>query len=285
MANTMIYKEDWEVKLQEQLDEQVFWKDICRVDYTDTKVLHNPYQNDATASAYTRGNQYTYNDITVTDETVDINTAYVSPEFIDRADLAQTGYDMQMERAVRQAQALMERIETSVLAEYTNAGNTITNASIGGAAGSIALSSTNVDDVIRAIRREIVKDAGLTQLKRNGGFIVWRPEDFEKVVAFAQANGFRVADDALSSGTVVQMMGFTHYESNLLTVAASVAHCLAGVKGSIHLGILNTTFGEVIVDDKDPDNRSGISIVSRVDYKAKVWNNSANLLCDVQITE
>jgi hypothetical protein len=245
MANTIIYVEEWKTKLQEKLDEPKYWDKVCSVIYTDRKVINNPYQNVSTADSYTRGAQYSYNDVTVTNETLDIATSYVSPEFIDRADLAQAGFDMQMERAERQAQALLDQVETDVLAEYANAGITLDGTDIGASAGDITASVSNIDDVFRAVRTKIVENKGLNELKNKGGFAVVDPARYELIVGFAQANGFGFADSALVEGKVPVINGFEVYESNLLTTETSTTHLLFGVNGSIDLGILNTTFGDI----------------------------------------
>lgn len=284
MANTVIYKEDWEVKLQETLDAPVFWKEVCRVTYTDTKVLHNPYQSKSSASSYARGNQYSYSDITLTDQSVDINTSKVVPEFIDRADLAQCGYDLQMERAVRQAEELTLEIEEAFVGDYANL-TAFDNTELGGGAGDITASASNIDDIIRAIKKKIYTANGGKTYKRQGGFIIWDPKRFELLESFAQANGYVTADKALEGGAEsgFDYMGFTHYVSNSLVTETSTTHIIAGVKKTYHIGILTTTYGYLMLDDKDPDRRSGISLVSRVDFKGKAWNNVKPLLYDVQV--
>ena len=74
-------------------------------------------------------------------------------------------------------------------------------------------------------------------------------------------------------------MGFTHYTSNQLTAG----HVIAGVKKLYHLGILRTTYGQIMVDEKDPNLQSGISVVSRVDFKGKVWTKVKPLLFNVTV--
>jgi len=286
MANTVIYKEEWMVKLQETLDAPVFWKDVCRVEYTTSKTLHNPYQSKSTASSYTRGNQYTFSDITLTDDNVNINISYVVPEFIDRADIAQTGYDLQMERAVRQAQALNLQMEITFLADYASL-TVADNADLGGAAGAITVSSSNIDDVVRMIKKKIYVANGQSDYTINGGFIIWDPKRFELLESFAQANGFYQSDKALAGGAVTgfDYLGFTHYVSNSLTSLASVTHCIAGVKKMYMLGILSTTYGQLIVDEKDPNRQSGIGLISRVDFKGKMFNNLKPLVYDLQVVQ
>lgn len=283
MANTVIYKEDWTTKLQETLDAPTFWKDVCRVDYTTSKVLHNPYQTKSSAVSYTRGNQYAFADFTITDDNVNINTTYIAPEFIDRADLAQTGYNLQMERAQRQGEEINLTIEEAFVGAYASM-TTFDNTELGGGAGDITATASNIDDIVRAIKKKIFTANGAKEYARNGGFIVWDAKRFELLEAFAQANGFAVADRALSGGAVsgFDFMGFTHYVSNSLVTETSTTHVIAGVKKMCHIGILSTTYGQLVVDE-EPNLQSGIGIISRVDYKVKVWNNMLPLIYNVVV--
>lgn len=276
----IVYQEDWVAKLQERLSEQVKWKDFMRVEITNTKVLHNPYRADASVDSLTRYTAYTPAAVAMTDESVSVDVAYVIPEIIDRADLAQSGYLRQMEIADNQGVQLNETVETYIYGQHAQVTD-FDNASIGGAAGNITVSASNIDDIIRGIKREISEAKGDTLFERNGGFIVWRPADFEILEAFMQANGFSTADNALKGGVKggVDYMGMTHYKSNLLTSG----HLLAGVKKVYHLGILKDTYGAIMVNEKDPGNVSGISVVARLDLKVKAWYKTKVLLFDVLV--
>ena len=283
MSNTIIYEEDWAVKLQERLSDAVVWKEICKVEYTDTKTLHNPYLTDATVQSGTRGSAYTHQDITVTDETVAIDTFKILPQLIDRADLAQQGYVRQMELADSQGVLLNEAIETAMLAEHAQWTN-FDNASIGGAAGNITVSASNIDDIIRGIKREIREASGADLMNRNGVFIVWRAADFEILEAYVQANGFNVADNALKNGIMqgFKYMDVEHYSSNKHTAG----HVFAGVKKVFHLGICRSTYGQVVIDQEPATNSgavSGIGVVSRVDFKFKAWAKTVPVLFDVLV--
>ena len=144
----------------------------------------------------------------------------------------------------------------------------------------ITVSESNVDDIIRGIRREIYKANGGPLFHRNGGFFVWRPADFEKLEAFMQANGFNSADHALMGGAVpgVSFMGFDHYISNDHTAN----HVFAGVKKTYALGILRSTYGQIVII-QDPAKVSGIGIVSRVDWARKKFNNVGGVMYDINV--
>lgn len=283
MANTIVYAEEWAIKAQERLAERTKFKEFCKVEYTDTKVLHNPYVTDATVQTGTRGSAYTHQDVTLTDESVDINTFKILPQLIDRADLAQQTFIKQMELASSQGTLLNEAIETAMFAEhaqYTDFDAT----QIGLAAGNITVSESNIDDIIRGVKREIREANGEDLMNRNGVAIFWRPADFEKLEAYAQAQGFSVADGALKDGTSqgFKYMDVEHYSSNKLTSG----HLLGGVKKVLHLGICKSTYGQVVVDSEPATNAgavSGIAVVMRVDYKFKAWTKTKPVLFDILV--
>lgn len=278
--NTLVYREEWTQTLQDRLSEPNKWKDICNVEYTNTKVLHNPYLTDPSVQTGVRGCSYSMQAITETDDNVSITTYKILAQFIDRADMAQSTFLKQMEMADRQGILLNEAIETAVFADHASLTD-FDNAAIGGSAGNITVSVTNIDDIVTGIRREIREANGEGLLERNGGFIVWRPADLELLEKFCMANGFTFADNVLENGLKQgkNAMGFTHYSSNKL----ASGHVIAGVKKLYHLGILKDTYGQIMVDDKDPGQVSGISIVSRVDFKGKAWNKTIPVLFDVNV--
>lgn len=285
--NTIVYAEDWAIKLQERLTEPVKWKQVCNVEYTNTKVLHNPYLTEATVQSGTRGSQYTMQAVTETDENVTIDTFDILPQFIDRADLAQSYYANQMVLADKQGILLNESVESAFYADYANL-TTYDNSEFGGS-GNITVSATNIDDIIRHMKTKIRTAGGQEMLERFGAFIVWRPADLELLEAFMQANGFMSSDRALNgsssdgspvgSNKGIEYMGITHYSSNLLTAG----HLIGGVKQMYHIGILKDTYGQIMVNEKDPLNTSGISVVSRVDFKGKMWHNYKPLVFNITV--
>lgn len=235
---------------------------------------------DLYVSSLSRGTAYTFHPITLTDENITIDSGGISPAFIDRADLAQSTYLNQMSMADAQGIALNEDIESYVFADYGSM-TTFDNTQIGGSAGNITVSLSNIDDIITAIIREISEAKGDTLFDRNGGFVVWRPTDFEILTSFMMANGFSTADNALKGGVKggVDYMGLTHYKSNKLTAG----HVIAGIKKLYHLGICKSTYGQVVIT-QDPGLVSGIGIISRTDYKGKVWTKVLPVLFNITVS-
>lgn len=279
----IVYKEEFETKLQERLSENNKWKEVCKVTYTNANTLHNPYLTDATVATGTRGTGYTSVAVATTDDTVVISDFKISAMHIDRADLAQKTFSDWMEIADNMAIKLNEAIETAMLAEHAQWTN-FDNASIGGAAGNITVSESNIDDIITGIQREIREANGENMLERDGGFVIWRAADFEKVQKYAAAQGFSTADSVLKNGIKQGFvyMGMEHYSSN----KHAAGHVFAGVKKAFTVGIVKSTYGlvtEIMNPVVSGAQISGVGLESRVDYKFKAFNNMAPVLFDVLV--
>lgn len=277
------YHEEFETKLQERLSAPTVWKEVCDVKYTDTRVLHNPYLTDAIVGSGTRGTGYTSTAAATTDDSITISGYKYCAQHIDRADLAQKTFSDWMEMADNMAVMLNEAIETAMLAEHAQFTN-FDNASIGGSAGNITVSVSNVDDIIRAMKTAIRTAGGGELMNRNGAFIVWREADFEKVEALASSQGFNTADDALKNGIKqgFKYGGVEHYSSS----KHASGHVFGGVKKALCAGIVKATYGKM-VDILNPvvsgAQISGVGLETRVDYAFKAWAKTAPVLFDILV--
>ena len=186
---------------------------------------------------------------------------------------------------------LNEFIEANLLAQHaswTDFGSDGAGG-FGLAATQITITVANIDNVVRAIKREIVKAKGGKLAKKNGIFIVWRPEDMEKLEENMASQGYTFADQALRDGVQnadgigKYAFGVWHYESESHTAL----HVVAGVRKIQQLGLLSTTYDNPTfwpnaVNADGP--LSGSSMESRLDYG---WNPKAglvSLLFDVNVT-
>ena len=284
MANTAIYGEEWTVVLQERLDHPTNWKEVLDVHMTNIKILNNPFlaTTPAIQTGVGRGSAYTFQDFVETNEALTIGTYEVLPIFVDQADLSQSTFSRQMYWADLQGQIINERLENRFLAQHASWTDFGTS-DIGGGGSSttqITVSATNIDDIIRGGKRVVNTANGIDLMARNGVAFIWRPADFETLEAFIQANGFNTADMALKNCAVsgVHYMGVDHYISNEHTAN----HVWFGVKKVGTLGILRDTFGQVKIT-QDPGLKSGVGIISRVDFGFKWWNNYDALYYDVNV--
>lgn len=274
---------EYETKLQERLSAPTVWKEILNVKYTNTGILRNPYLTDATVATGTRGTGYTSVAIATTDDTVSITDYILSAEHIDDADLAQKTFSDFMEVADNMGIMLNEKMETNMLLEHAQWTN-FDNASIGGAAGNITVSLSNVKAIIAAMKTAIRTAGGAELAQRNGMFIQWREADFEKVELLASSEGFNVADDALKNGIKqgFKYLGVEHYS----TSKNVTGHVFGGVKKAMQVGIVKSTYGrvkEIVNPVVGGAQISGIGLESRIDMKFKVWTKMAPVAFDILV--
>lgn len=267
IANTITYETMFEDVLQDRLDHPTTWKEMCDVVVSDTRVISSSYWDTTpTVTTVTRGTGLVGSTFSETAETLTISTGRDLGLFVDWGDLAQSPWTKPAELFDRIGALLNEYVESAVLANHAE-WTDFDNASIGGAAGNITVSASNIDDIIRGVKREIREGNGQAMMNRNGVGFVWRAADFEYLEAFVQANGFATADQALKEGTVegLRYLGADHYWSNDHTSG----HVFAGVKKIQRLGILRGTYGRAhVIDFPAADTNtflSGQAFYSRID--------------------
>lgn len=267
VANTITYLTEYEDELQDRLDHPTTWKEMFDVVVTDTKVISSSYWDTTpTVNTSTRGTAREGQTFSETAETLDIATGRYVNLIVDHADLFQSPWTKGVELFNRIGALLNEYIESAALAQHAEWTN-FDNASIGGSAGNITVSASNIDDIIRGVKREIREGNGQSMMNQKGVGFVWRAADFEILEAFVQANGFMTADQALKEGTVegLRYLGVDHYWSNEHTSG----HVFAGVKKTHKLGILRGTYGRAhTIDFPAGDSNTffaGTAFYSQVD--------------------
>lgn len=287
-ANTITYETLYEDVLQDRLDHPTTWKEMCDVMITDTRVISTSYMSTTpSVQSVTRGTGHVMQTFVETAETLTISTGRDLGLFVDFADLSQSPWTKPAELFDRIGALLNEYIESAVLAQHAT-WTDFGTASIGGggaATDAITVSASNIDDIIRGVKREIREANGQSKMNQYGVGFVWRAADFELLEAFVQANGFQTADMALKEGTVegLRYMGVDHYWSNDHTSG----HVFAGVKKIQRLGILRGTYGRAhTIDFPAGDTNtylSGRSFYSRVDIGHLTPTAHAGLVFDINV--
>jgi len=241
-----------------------------------------------TTQSVTRGTGHDMQTFVETAETLTISDGRDLGLFVDFADEAQSPWTTGVELFDRIGALLNEYIETQVLAQHAT-WTDFDNASIGGAAGNITVSVGNIDDIIRAVKREIREANGQRFMSQNGVGFVWRAKDFELLEGFVQANGFMTADAALKEGTVegFRYLAANHYWSNEHANAGGADHIFAGVQKVQRLGVLKKTFGRAhTIEFPAGDTNSflsGTAYYSRVDIGHLTPTAHAGLVFDVLV--
>lgn len=288
IANTITYETMYEDVLQDRLDHPTTWKEMCDVTITDTRVISSSYMSTTpSVQTVTRGTGHSMQTFAETAETLTISTGRDLGLFVDWADLAQSPWTKPAELFDRIGALLNEYIESAVLgqhASWTDFGQEALDSNSAGAT-QITVSASNIDDIIRGVKREVREANGQSMMSRYGVGFVWRAADFELLEAFVQANGFNTADQALKEGTVegLRYLGADHYWSNDHTAN----HVFAGVKKIQRLGILRGTYGRAhTIDFPAGDSNtylSGRSFYSRVDIGHLTPTAHAGIVFDVNV--
>lgn len=288
VANTITYATMYEDVLQDRLDHPQTWKEMCDVTITDTRVISTSYMaTTPSVQTVTRGTGHALQVFGEVAESLTISTGRDLGVYVDWADLAQSDWTKPAELFDRIGALLNEYIETAYLATYATStdfgGSSI---GLGGAATDpISVSASNIDDIIRGVKRQIRVANGQSKMNQYGVGIVWRAADFEILEAFVQANGFSTADQALKNGTVegLHYLGVDHYWSNDHTAG----HVVGGVKKITRLGILRGTYGRAhTIDFPAADSNmffSGRAFYSRVDIGTLVPTGLASLVFDINV--
>lgn len=288
VANTITYLTTFEDALQSRLSHPTTWKEMCDVTITDTRVISTSYMSTTPSTqSVSRGTGVALQTFAETADTLTISTGRDLGVFVDWADLAQSGWTKQADLFDRIGSLLNEYIESQVLGQHnswTNFGDT-GGGVLGLASTAFTVTASNIDDVIRGVKREIRKASGQANMKRNGVGFVWRPEDFEILEAFTQANGTMTSDKFLVEGTLegLHYLGADHYWSNDYTAG----HIMAGVKKCQRLGILKGTYGRAhVIDFPAADSNtffSGQAFYSRVDIGHLTPTSLIPIIFDVNV--
>lgn len=274
--------------LQDRLDHPTTWKEMCKVQMTDSYNISTSYLTAPTsATTVTRSTGLVGSSLTEVQESFSVSTGKDVGLFVDLANLAQSPWTKPAELFDRIGALLNEAIEAAVLARHAS-WTDFGLASIGGggaATDPITVSASNIDDIIRGVKREVREANGQALMNMNGLGFVWRAADFEYLEAFVQANGFATADQALKEGTVegLRYLGADHYWSNDHTAN----HVFAGVKKIERLGILRGTYGQShTIDFPAADSNtflSGKAFYSRVDFGHLTPTGHVGLVFDVNV--
>ena len=289
MANTITVETIYEKVMQDRLDEPQNWKEMCSVEMTNDQVISSTYISTtggwAADAALTRGTAFDPTDVVQTAETLTISTGRHVTTYFDFGDLLQSPWTTENEIYARAGARLGERLETAVLARHGSWRNiglvagvwTDNNATAGAATAS------NIDDLARLMRQIVREQSGQELIQSNGIGGVLDPISFSFVEAFAQANGFESADDALKKGLAPQVhyLGVTWYVSNL----NAADHAFGGIRKAERLGILKGTFGKMHkfpgIAGTSGGIQSGIAYHTRADYGHLTPTSLAQVVFDI----
>ncbi len=289
----------WETNLAVRLDKPQSWKETSKVMSTNSGSIILPYVSAANepgtsttissqANRSVMSNVVPFASVTEASESLQIISTEFIQSYLDFADQAQSSYASQAVHADLLSKKVGERMEVLELAghaDWTNMGDD-GSGGIGLSDTQVTVSSTNVDDICRAVIEQVLTANGANQLMQDGGFVKWRPSDWTKLTTFMQANGFTFADEALTDPTKMgqKALGLFHYWS---TGHATGGHLFGGIRSAYKIGLNSTTFGKLYTVDHPASSTagfmSGTGVYYRIDYGRKAQTNLAPALYDIRV--
>ena len=148
MANNLdaFIPELWSRRIQNLMKNALVATQICSFEeQADLKFgdrIHRPYANDLTVNNYTKYTDTTAQDLTATDEYLDIDQSKEISFAIDEVDQIQSKYDLENSYVERAAYRLANDVDGKVLKEVSNAAVTCDGSDIG-SSGAISLTTSN----------------------------------------------------------------------------------------------------------------------------------------------
>jgi hypothetical protein len=151
--------------------------------------IHRPYMGDVYAQTYTKGTAPTFQDMTATDEYLDVDQFKIIAMYIDDIDKIQNKYDTLNKYSERAAYQMKSQMDQKILSnvQYAALGNST----------AVSLDTTNVfkyvSEAKAALHNNAVEDTAPWYMVADPATI----STIEQTFAF---NGFKVSDDALVNG-------------------------------------------------------------------------------------
>ena len=188
-------------------------------------------------------------------------------------------------------QLVNERVEALFLAQHAG----WTNFGSDGAGGfglattQITVSVSNIDNIIRAVKRVVTEANGYELAQKHGIAIVWRPEDFEKLEESMASQGFTFADRVLVDGIFQEGHGMGKYAFGVwhyVSTKHTANHVFAGVRKIMQVGLLKSTYGRIYFNNNavNADGPlSGVSWETRLDYAFNPKAGLVSILLDVNV--
>ena len=189
-----------------------------RADLKDGDTLHKPYGSYPRVQTYIKGTDITVKDISSTDDTLTVATAKVASFYVDDIDKIQNKYDTIKEFASIAQRQLNNTLDQAVFSEHSNAGTTISGASIGEAAGGIVMTAANTANIFTAAGRT------LNSKKRIGGdrFALIGPRMLETIQNYVGGRETVFGEVVSDNGRVANRFGFGLRLSNNLPYSATL---------------------------------------------------------------
>lgn len=177
--------------------------------------VHRPYRSAISVQTYTRGTAFTVQDLTDTDESLQVSVSKIAPFYVDDLDALQHNYAVLNSYADDAAVQLGNWIDGDVLGEYDQAASKVGLYDMGGG-GSLndgvgfTVTTTNIQKVFAVAARKLNKQ-NIGQANR---FAVISPEFYQVLLEYLAGKESTLGDSTGVNGHVGKYFGFDLYVSN-----------------------------------------------------------------------
>lgn len=189
-----------------------------RADLMDGDTLHKPYGSYPRVQTYVKGSDIKVKDIKSTDDTLTVSTAKVASFYVDDLDAIQNKYDAVKGFAAIAQRQLNNVLDQAIMAEYLNAGKTLTGADIGETAGAIVMSTANTSSIFTSAGRTL-NTANRTGAER---FAMIGPRMLEVIQNYVGGRETTFGDIVGDNGKIANRFGFGLKLSNNLPYTATL---------------------------------------------------------------
>lgn len=228
------------------------------------------------ASSY---DTFTASDVTITDETFVLSTRKVARVDISDEDYVEMKINPDNHFIKEMADGFAAEYDTAILSQYANAGIVMNNTDLGGAAGDITVTSTNVYNLITVIGQKLDEANAPT----SGRWLVVSPK--EKVALLNSDKLIRstdMGDRIVTWGKIGTINDFTIYYSNNLVTETGTKHLLAGAGKPISFAANIKPYVQ-FVGSEMKDNSFVNTIKAQTKFGVKTFFEGAQNLVDVPV--
>lgn len=269
------YPEVWSSAMQSLLQKQLVGMDVASTKFEETldkgDRVNVPYFAPLTSSSYTPGEEVDPQNLTSTNDFIDIDTSREVSFYVDDLEKVKSKYAFKgrVKDAVHQ---LRDDMDQSIFEEYANATYALDDGDFGGSAGSnVTIDTSNAVQLFSKIKQKAFEG----NMEENNLFLVVDPATAEPIERKMTDSGFKIADSTLTNGKVDNIMGVDIYKSNNLPAG----HCLAGVKGAISVVKLVSPVVQINKESK----ATGYTYIIYDLYGIKTLEKGTDRLIDIQV--
>lgn len=213
--------------------------------------VHRPIGPDFVVDNYTKYTDTTAQDVTTSDEYLDVDQFKVVAWDLDLIDIKQSKYDIEATTFDRATYQIKNTMDASRLKETLNASHTADAADVGGSLGTPAtLTAANVNQFFSNAKATL-RAANVEDDKAR--YAVVTPKITSLIEQSFVANGFGLADSTLKNGYKGDAFGLKIYESTNVTHTQTVTLATVVNTNTLTVGGVTFTFATVATNAGDVD--------------------------------